>query len=720
MSIETEIKLQDDNLTGRFRVLHCDEELADAKFVRGQALPIDTIKLIEDRCRVEVVYTPQDRTYTVVPLFNQYKQDVRPETAKDCIIYALEKRMQLGRLDDGALLKYLSAQSLKEKKGIDGRERAFSRQMRNALGAYNANPLKRAPTIIDTTTHLTNTIIGVDEQHHAAYEQFLKELSTREHQKILAFFHEDPRINARVELEKDPDLKLIARIPTHEDQNDESKLALIKQLLESIANNRRASSQQKLSYDWVAERVDNEFKILKVDRDSQGDKPTKRPNGPRPSVKTVSKAAIVVTDLNGQSLQPLVGHLSNASRSAALVAFKDTMDPALGGVAVTLNSTQTGFTIHLGASADGSIDYSVFNFVCTALADAARVLDAQAVARRQNEYASVQNSSLNKAWFREWIDKNLPVLKESPKTLSPTFRTAVNISQNIERPSSVNNQNSAPVIIVNHTSPRGITEGFNRVAPQLDFDLPEFNDQGAMRLNTPSGKEKLVIPTENQWGMIEGLLNPDKKIILVDGPPGTGKSLFAAWAQLKLLREGLIFQALYERPLSTVGGKQIGFLPGSIDEKVGPHGEAFENVYFLLLGNGDLERGKKLYDRLSAAGRIRRFDGLFQQGVTIYDAMLYVDEAQNKTSDELWNLVTRADEGSRVVLSGDYKTQVNIKGSGLRTCFEMYAGLYEVSIHHLGPEDIKRSPLITKLWERREAYINEHRGDQRDLQGGYN
>ena len=152
------------------------------------------------------------------------------------------------------------------------------------------------------------------------------------------------------------------------------------------------------------------------------------------------------------------------------------------------------------------------------------------------------------------------------------------------------------------------------------------------------------------------LLNDDIRLVTLVGRAGTGKTLLALAAGLERTIEARIFQRLVvSRPVFPLG-RDIGFLPGDIDEKLKPWMQPIrDNLEFLMGTSQALSRGKGRKDiqSLFDLGMIEVEPLTYIRGRSMPGQYLIVDEAQNLTPHELKTIITRAGEGTKVVLTGD-------------------------------------------------------------------
>ena len=162
---------------------------------------------------------------------------------------------------------------------------------------------------------------------------------------------------------------------------------------------------------------------------------------------------------------------------------------------------------------------------------------------------------------------------------------------------------------------------------------------------------------------IELLMDPEVSIVTLVGQAGTGKTLLALAAGLQTtLRNHRYDRILVSRPIIPMG-KDIGYLPGAKEEKIAHWMQPiFDNLTYLLRDNPvDTPKGKK---KLKTSVQ-ERMDRLFRDDVMVLEALTYirgrsiprqyvvVDEAQNLTPHEVKTIVSRAGEGTKMVLTGD-------------------------------------------------------------------
>lgn len=173
-------------------------------------------------------------------------------------------------------------------------------------------------------------------------------------------------------------------------------------------------------------------------------------------------------------------------------------------------------------------------------------------------------------------------------------------------------------------------------------------------------------PVEGLWGIfpknaeqafaIDALLNDDIKLVSLVGKAGTGKTLLAIAAGLaKTVDEGVYHRLLVSRPVFPLG-KDIGFLPGDIEEKLNPWMQPiYDNIDFLFGQTGSKGRrgAGKGCQELMNQGLLQIEPLTYIRGRSIPQQYLIVDESQNLTPHEIKTIITRAGDNTKIVLTGD-------------------------------------------------------------------
>lgn len=156
----------------------------------------------------------------------------------------------------------------------------------------------------------------------------------------------------------------------------------------------------------------------------------------------------------------------------------------------------------------------------------------------------------------------------------------------------------------------------------------------------------------------------DSKVPLVSlvGAAGTGKTLLTIACALELVLEKKLYSRLIiYRPIHTVG-KDIGYLPGTIQEKIQPHMGAVFDAFEFLFANKNGDKKNAMLELYMNKGIIMLEPIAYIRGRSIPNSLIVIEEAQNLNKEEIKTLLTRVGENSKVVLTGDIQ-QID-SGSG--------------------------------------------------------
>ncbi len=222
-----------------------------------------------------------------------------------------------------------------------------------------------------------------------------------------------------------------------------------------------------------------------------------------------------------------------------------------------------------------------------------------------------------------------------------------------------------------------------------------------------SGKDNALVPLINPpdsiWGItarnveqsfaLDALLNDDCMMVSLVGKAGTGKTLLAIAAGLfKTLDEGRYQRLLVSRPIFPMG-RDIGYLPGDIEQKLNPWMQPiFDNVEFLM---GADKKAAGRAQELINQGMLNIEPLTYIRGRSIPKQYLIVDEAQNLTPHEIKTIITRAGTGTKIILTGDVyqidNPYVDSANSGLTHAVERFKGQHIAA--HVTLTKGERSPL---------------------------
>jgi PhoH-like ATPase len=221
-----------------------------------------------------------------------------------------------------------------------------------------------------------------------------------------------------------------------------------------------------------------------------------------------------------------------------------------------------------------------------------------------------------------------------------------------------------------------------------DRDTPSHSALGRFDGNT-----KKLVPLrkikEGIWGIrprnkeqhcaLDLLLAEDIKLVTLVGKAGTGKTMLAIAAGLqKVVEEQQYSKMLVSRPIFPLG-RDVGYLPGDIEEKLNPWMQPiYDNVEYLMgLSKSERKSGRS-YQELIDMGFIEIEPLTYIRGRSIPNQYIIVDEAQNLTPHEVKTIITRVGEATKVILTGDpYQIDnpyVDATSNGLTTVVEKFKG----------------------------------------------
>lgn len=195
--------------------------------------------------------------------------------------------------------------------------------------------------------------------------------------------------------------------------------------------------------------------------------------------------------------------------------------------------------------------------------------------------------------------------------------------------------------------------------------------------------------TENQAALMEYYQNGMH--VVATGSAGTGKTFLALALALGSLIKGNVKQIKIVR--SSVSGRDIGFLPGDEDEKMGAFETPYRDAFTELLGRGDA------YDILKTKGLITFESTSFLRGTSWNDTVVVADEIQNYNAHEINTLMTRVGRNTRIVAIGDLvQTDLTDEESGFNFMMKVVPKLPgQFGIITMTHDDIVRSPFV-KAW----------------------
>ncbi len=230
---------------------------------------------------------------------------------------------------------------------------------------------------------------------------------------------------------------------------------------------------------------------------------------------------------------------------------------------------------------------------------------------------------------------------------------------------------SSTTVDLVYSSPNGI--GIDELDPgDVARVREELTDRyGVLRAGSQSvlvrhndGELEAMLRVPEPWGLrprskeqqfaLDLLLDPDIRIVALDGMAGTGKTLLALAAGLDQVIESHLYDKLsIYRPVVPVGKAELGFLPGTLDEKLNPWMTAVHDALVALTERRSHADARAVLEELTERDKLSLEAVTYLRGRSLHGTFVLVDEAQNLEPTTLKTILTRVGEGTKVVFTGD-------------------------------------------------------------------
>ena len=224
--------------------------------------------------------------------------------------------------------------------------------------------------------------------------------------------------------------------------------------------------------------------------------------------------------------------------------------------------------------------------------------------------------------------------------------------------------------------------------------LKSLVDSGKQR---SAGVKRMVQPrSPNQRKYVEAIESSDMTFGI--GPAGTGKTYLAVAMAVSALMAKKVARIILVRP-AVEAGERLGFLPGSLQEKVDPYLRPLYDALYDLLDH--LKVDKMLENNVIEVAPLA-----FMRGRTLSDAFIIMDEAQNTTTEQMKMFVTRLGNNSKCVITSDL-TQTDLpnpKKSGLLEALSVLDGVEGIRFCHFEDVDVVRHHLVQRIVRAYDSY----------------
>jgi phosphate starvation-inducible PhoH-like protein len=210
------------------------------------------------------------------------------------------------------------------------------------------------------------------------------------------------------------------------------------------------------------------------------------------------------------------------------------------------------------------------------------------------------------------------------------------------------------------------------------------------------GKKTIVPKTVNQRLYLDSIER--QGLVFGIGPAGTGKTYLAVAMAVSALLAKQVTRIILTRP-AVEAGERLGFLPGTLQEKIDPYLRPLYDALFDML---DTERVEKLIER----NVIEIAPLAFMRGRTLNDSFIILDEAQNTSAEQMKMFLTRQGFNSKMVVTGDL-TQIDLpmgKRCGLQDAADILKGVPGIGFVYFDERDVVRNPLVQLIVKAYEKY----------------
>lgn len=204
-------------------------------------------------------------------------------------------------------------------------------------------------------------------------------------------------------------------------------------------------------------------------------------------------------------------------------------------------------------------------------------------------------------------------------------------------------------------------------------------------------KVDIKYKTANQKKLVNEI--KAKEIVICSGLPGTGKTFLSCAVALELLKKDPRYRKIViVKSVTTLKDEEIGFLKGTMKEKMEPFMYSFMHNFEKVIGKQNVEI-------LRANNMIEEMPIAYMRGINIDNSITIIDEAQNISIDNIRTIMTRLGENSKMIFLGD-ENQIDMKKkneSSLNFIIDKFKNFDEVGTIVLGEDDVVRNPLIKKI-----------------------
>jgi len=238
---------------------------------------------------------------------------------------------------------------------------------------------------------------------------------------------------------------------------------------------------------------------------------------------------------------------------------------------------------------------------------------------------------------------------------------------------------------------------------EIEEEIKNYNLDKSVKRRPSLTKESFqnngIRLTDKQNDLYKGIRN--STMTVVHGPAGTSKTFTSCYTSLALLADKKIEKIIITKPIQE-SGEQIGFLPGSITEKIDPYKQSYYTNFCKILD-------KQTIDFMFAAEEIVFEPLAYMRGSTYDNCIMLLDECQNASIKQLMLWATRLGKDSKAVMMGDTSQyDVRKRDSGYVDFIKMTDKMSDLYIFEFKNEDIVRNKFLIELTNRYDKYRSEN------------
>lgn len=231
-----------------------------------------------------------------------------------------------------------------------------------------------------------------------------------------------------------------------------------------------------------------------------------------------------------------------------------------------------------------------------------------------------------------------------------------------------------------------VSRSYNTQQGNLKENIVDINNY-----RKPIKKKVSLLPKSlAQEKYIDALENENIDIVFATGPAGTGKTMLAALAGIKMLQEGSVEKIVITRPAISVD-EQHGFLPGTLIDKMQPWVLPILDYFYQYYN-------KKQVLSMIEDDMIEIAPLAYMRGRTFQNCWILADECQNSTPNQMKMLLTRIGTGSKIIVTGDMaQHDRGYEENGLKDILHRVSTSSRISVCKFDDRDIERHPVIETI-----------------------